>query len=407
MSSQFLYMDDPLKLEFEAIVISKEQLNEGKVAVILERSYFYPTSGGQEHDTGSIGAAKVLDVIKNQSGSAVVHIVDIDVPLGPASASIDTERRKRHMQHHSGQHLVSQCFHRLLGMETLSAHIGGLTSSYIDLPDVKINQNELTQIEVLANQIIYENRLIKSHVVASEEIDSVPLRRAPKVSGAVRVIEIESFDYSACGGTHCLQTGMIGILKILKIERQNQKTRVYFTAGQHALEIFQGEHEIITQLARQLSVHTENIIEVVQYQSEQLKSSQKALQGLHRERLAFEARELADQAKIIAARHIVLGFFKCRPASELRTIANELKEIPQFVALLATHDGKKISMLATCAANTGISARELLNKQLSAIGGSGGGDDQIAQGGGTASDEQAATLFANAQSIIEGLLNAV
>jgi alanyl-tRNA synthetase len=222
----------------------------------------------------------------------------------------------------------------------------------------------------------------------------------------VRVIEIDGFDYSACGGTHCLQTGMIGILKILKLERQNQKARVYFSAGQHALDIFCKNHEIVTQLANQLSVHTEDVIDTVQHQTEQLNSTKKSLQKLQREHLIFEARELAVQAKTIAAHHIVLMLFKSRPIGELRILAGELKKMSHLIALLATHDGRKISMLATCADDTSISARKLLNDHLSIIGGRGGGDDQIAQGGGMANDEQAADIFAEAQTIIEGLLNA-
>ncbi len=405
MNSQFLYMGDPLKLVFEVIVKSKEVLSDGNVAVMLESSYFYPTSGGQAHDTGSIGCAQVLDVFKNDSGSTVIHILDSDIPLGPSRARIDAERRMRHMQHHSGQHLLSQCFHRLLDLETLSAHIGGQTPSNIDLPDVPISPIELKEIETLANKIIYENRVIKNYIVASENIHSLPLRRLPKVSGAVRVIEIDGFDYSACGGTHCLQTGMIGILKILKLERQNQKARVYFSAGQHALDIFYKDHEIVTQLANQLSVHTEDVIDTVRHQTEEIKSTKKSLEKLQRKHLIFEAKELAAQAKTISSQRVVLGFFKSRPTSELRILAGELKKIPHLIALLATHDGNKISVLATCAADTGISARKILNKQLSVIGGHGGGDNQIAQGGGSANDEQAENIFAEVPTIIEGLLN--
>jgi alanyl-tRNA synthetase len=399
-------MADPLKLVFEVIVISKEMLSDGNVAVMLESSYFYPTSGGQAHDTGTIGSAQVLDVFKNESGSTVIHILDSDIPLGPSLARIDPDRRMRHMQHHSGQHLLSQCCHRLLDLETLSAHIGGQTPSHIDLPDVPISPIELKEVETLANKIIYENRVIKNYIVASENIHNLPLRRPPKVSGAVRVIEIDGFDYSACGGTHCLQTGTIGILKILKLERQNHKARVYFSVGHHALDIFYKDHEIVTQLANQLSVHTEDVIDTVQHQTEQLKSTKNSLQKLQRDLIIFEARELAVQAKTIAAQHIVLRLFKSRPIGELRILAGELKEMSHLIALLATHDGSKISMLATCAADTNISAQKLLNDHLSIIGGRGGGDDQIAQGGGMANDEQAADIFAEAQTIIEKLLNA-
>jgi len=407
MKSQFLYMQDPLTLAFEAIIKSKETLGNGRIAVQLESSYFYPTSGGQAHDTGSIGTGQVLDVFKDASGSVVIHVLDNDIPIGSAPARIDADRRKRHMQHHSGQHLLSQCFHRLLGLETLSAHIGGYTSSSIDLPVSNISSSDIKKIEALANQIIYENRFIKSYFVASEDIDTIPLRRPPKVSGTVRVIEIKDFDYSACGGTHCSQTGMIGLLKILKLERQNQKTRVYFSSGEHVLEIFQDYHEIVTALANQMSIHPEDIVETVQRQTEALKSTHKIMRKSQQEHLSFEAKDMAASAKMISAQRVVLGLFKSRPADELRALANQFKEMPQLVSLLVTYDGKKISMLATCAEDTNISASELLTKHLANIGGSGGGDDQISQGGGSASEEQALSIFDETNKIIEGLLNAV
>ncbi|MEN8172364.1 MAG: DHHA1 domain-containing protein [Chloroflexota bacterium] len=404
MKSQFLYMHDPLMLNFDANIKSKEILGDGKYAVQLESNYFYPSSGGQAHDTGSIGAAKVIDVFKNESGDRVVQVLDRDIPLGPAAARIDANRRTRHMQHHSGQHLLSQCFHRLLGLETLAAHIGGKGPSSIDLPDSAISSSNIKKVETLANQIIFENRLIKSYFVPASEIDSVPFRRSPKVSGAVRVIEIEDFDYSACGGTHCTQTGMIGLIKILKIERQNQNLRVYFGSGEQALEVFDRYYEIVTTLANQMSIHPEDIIDAVETQAATLKSTQKSLRKYQREHLSLEAMKMAKGAAKIAGYPVVLGLFKSRTVDELRALANQFKDMSQLVSLLAAYDEGKITMLATCAEDTGLSAREILTKHLSRIGGKGGGDNQISQGGGSASKRQFESLFDDTQIIMEEML---
>src|SRR5512143_2691164 len=177
MNPQLLYLEDSTILEFEANVMAHLTLTDGRNGVVLDRTYFYPTGGGQEHDTGWIGSAKVLEVIKDDDHSRLVHVVEGQVGLGAVTAHIDAERRLRHMQHHTAQHLLSQCFIHLFEIESISSNINGYTPSTLDLGVPTLTREQLDQIEDLANQIIYENRPVKTYFVTPEELQSLPLRK--------------------------------------------------------------------------------------------------------------------------------------------------------------------------------------------------------------------------------------
>jgi alanyl-tRNA synthetase len=401
MDDQLLYQEDPLRLEFETQVREKVALSGDRLGLILERTYFYPTGGGQEHDTGSIGPARVLDVYKHGEPPVLVHVVDQDVPSGPLPARIDALRRLRAMQHHTAQHLLSQCFLRLLGLETLSANINTDTPSTVDFSFTELSPEQLRQVEDLANQVIYENRVVKSYFVTPEDIAQVPLRRPPKVSENIRIIEIDGYDHSACGGTHVPHTGMIGVVKILRTERQNEKTRVHFIAGWQALEAFQAYHSILGSLAVQLNTGIHELTQAVPRQAELLRAAQKELQGLRLEHMGWEARTLAEQAPQFAERRLVVTSFENRPASELRALADHLRSLPGVAALLASYDGQKLSLVSACAPQSGLDARQLLQSLLAEVSGRGGGDAQIAQGGGSASPQQLQALLEHARRLMQ------
>ena len=398
MDSQFLYLTDPLTLEFDPEIREKLTLPNGNMGVILTINYFYPTGGGQDHDTGTLGAARVLDVFKNEAGDSVILALDRAPGEGVLHAAIDRERRLRHMQHHTAQHLLSACFQQVFDLETLSSGIHGYDPTTIDLPDTELRRTDLKRIEDLANQLVFENRTVKSYFVPSERIDSVPLRRPPKVEGEIRIVEIDGFDYSACGATHCPQTGMLGAVKIIRTERINQKIRIHFVAGIQALEYFRQYQEITTSLAADFSTHPNEVIDLVRKQAAQLQSAEKELRQLRLAHSAFEAQDLIAKAEDLGTLKIIAKTYENRPVDEIRALANEFKTQPGLVALLATFDGKKVVLVAACGPETSLSARELLNRQLASIHGRGGGDEHIAQGGGAATSDQFAVLFVETKS---------
>jgi alanyl-tRNA synthetase len=398
--AQFLGPQAPLILEFEAEIREIRALSDGRLGAILDQTYFYPTGGGQEHDTGNLGAARVIDVLRETGSGLALHIIDRPLAPGKIHAAIDRDRRLRHMQHHTGQHLLSGCFEQLFGLETLSANINGYSPSTLDLPVATLSTADLRRAEELANQIIYENRAVKWYFVPPDQIDSIPLRKPPKVSENIRIVEIDGFDYSACGATHCPQTGMIGVLKIVRAEAVRQNSRIHFVAGWQALELFRQSFESIAQLAAEMSTHPSEVPTLARRQAELLQAAQKELAQLRLERATAEAAQLVAQARPLGSRRIVLASFENRSPNELRALANELKSHPGVAALLASFDGHKLSAVAVCAPESGVSARQLLDRQLAIIAGRGGGDDQIAQGGGAASPEQFAAFFDDTMAIL-------
>ncbi len=382
-NQQLLYLLDAAKLEFEAEIIEIQPLPDGRTGIILDRSYFYPTGGGQEFDTGALGEAQVLEVLKQDDPVQVVHVVDRPLPLGTTTGRIDAGRRQRHMQHHTAQHLLTQCFVHLYGLDTLSANINGYNPSTLDLPVTALRKEQLAQAEDLANQFIYQNRPVRAYFVTPKQLEGLPLRRAPKVNEDIRIVEIDGFDFTPCGGTHCASTGQIGVIKIVKTEKQNDRLRVHFVAGWQALQLFQFSFETVSNLAGGLSVSQAKLSASVLRQSEQLQQAQKELQSLRYEKIAWEAARLGESAEQLAGTKVTLASFSARPAGELRMLGTELAKQPGLVSVLASQEGQKLALLVACGDGAGVAARDLLSKLLAPLNGRGGGDSRLAQGGGS------------------------
>lgn len=392
MPTEQLYFDNPLCLEFEAEVIESFPLSAGRTGVVLPQTYFYPTSGGQEHDTGTIGDAPVLDVYKEDDGR-IVHSLGLPLTIGRYPARIDRPRRLRHMQHHTAQHVLTGAFVAVLGLETLSANINGDSPSTIDLDANDVSPADLARVEDFANAVLFENRVVKSYYVTDADIAKIPFRKPPAVPGRIRVIEVDGFDYSACGGTHCPQTGMVGLVKIMRTERVNQKLRIHFVAGAQALEVFRACQQAGAEAAALLDTGVDGLPEAVRKLQERLKAAEAELEPLRREHLENEARLLAESAEKMGERRLVTFLFRGRPPAEIRLLAGKLREYPGLVGLLASYDGQKLSLVAACAADTGLVARDLLNQHLAPLNCRGGGDASLAQGGGPATQAQVDGLF--------------
>ena len=411
IASQMLHFTDPLCLKFDSQIVETLRLTDGRLGVVLDRTYFYPTGGGQEHDTGMLGEARVLDVFKDERRGVIIHVVDREpatglvAAAGLVSAAIDRPRRLRHMQHHTAQHLLSHCCIQELGLETVSANINGDSPSTLDLDGGDLSKEALLLVETLANQIITEDRPVRTYFVAPERLHTVPLRKPPKVSEDIRIVEIDGLDYSACGGTHVSTTGGIGVVKVLRTERVKDKTRLHFVAGSRAVEYFQSLHDTVSGLATVMSVHPQELGAAVQRQAEQLKAAQRELGRLHAEMLVAEARQLYGQAEVYCDQRLVLAAFAGRAMHDLRALAKELRAFPGAVAVLTSEDTESepprmAQVVVACAAGSGLQAQDLLRPLLAQINGKGGGDASLAQGGGFVAPGQIAVLLQTARAII-------
>lgn len=395
-----LYFDDPLTLEFNAQVLECRALPGGRYGLVLPRTYFYPTSGGQEHDTGYIGEARVLDVYKENS--EILHIVDQPIQSGTYPARIDRLRRIRAMQHHTAQHVLSASFLEVAGIDSISANINSDNPSTIDLEVDELGPDVLGKAERYANRIFFENRAVKTYYISDEEVPSLPFRKPPKVSGNIRVVEVEGLDYTPCGGTHCPNTGMVGLLKIVKTERVNQKLRVHFVAGYQALDTFENDQKVIKQVAQILETGLDEIPVVLGRKLDQLKSLQIELETLRAQVLTQEAEHLVDSATVVGTVNLLTASFRDRRTSEVRALAQKFRDIDGLVAVLVAFEGGKLSLIATCAADSGFDARKLLQHHLAPLGLRGGGDASIAQGGGLVAEARLEGLFDKTRDYLLG-----
>ena len=382
-----LYFDSPMQTEFSADVIetlrdTSTPLSAGGFGVILSETLFYPTSGGQAHDTGAIGDSRVVDVVIDDE--RIIHYLDKEIEVSTYPAKIDWKRRFAHMQHHTGQHIFSAAFWQALELETISSHISAEAPSTIDFDVNSLSPEQLARVENVANAIVFENRAVKTYFASDKS--EVPFRRPPKVDGEIRVIEIDGFDYSACGGTHCPQTGMVGTLKIVRTERVHKMLRIHFVAGWQTLNLFRLTQNAAQKTALLVDVGVVDMAEAVTRLQSQLKEAESELKQLRQMKLDAEVESLAQFAEPIGEKWLVTKIFENRDAGELRALASKLRLFPKMVALLASFDGKKLSLVAACADDADLNASELLRDHLAPFGGRGGGDVTIAQGGGPAED---------------------
>src|SRR5688572_17622871 len=237
-----LYYHDSYIRQFEANVVRADETDRG-CEVVLDATAFYPTSGGQPHDLGRMAGARIQEVVERDD--EIVHRLHGPVAAERLDCQIDWERRFDHMQQHTGQHVLSQAFVRAAKRNTVGFHMGADYVT-IDLDAEAISQQHLNEAERLANTIIYENRLIAVRIVPETEVPALGLRKESQRVGPLRVVSVEDFDVSACGGTHVKRTGEIGSLVIRKVERVNRQARVEFVCGRRSVTSGQRDLETLS-----------------------------------------------------------------------------------------------------------------------------------------------------------------
>jgi alanyl-tRNA synthetase len=394
-----LYYTDSYRTEFDAAVRAVSEV-DGRPALVLDRTCFYPTSGGQPYDTGTLAGLPVVDVVADAAAANgdIFHVVD--GPADPVLAGqsvhglIDWPRRFDHMQQHSGQHLISHVFQRLFGYETVSVHFGDQEST-LDLDTAEVPSGELEQSERLANEMVFRAIPITAYFVSEAEIDSVPLRRPPKVSGEIRIVEIAGTDWSACGGTHVRTTAEIGPVKFVRQQRMRGQARVSFLCGQRALDDYARKHEIITAAAALYDTEIGQVPALIARDMDRLKGLQHEANELRTGQLAYVAEDLNRSAEPAGDFHIVTRTFDDLDANAVKTLANLLIEREGAIALLGSRQGGKATVIFARAENVPLHAGNLLRASLQEFGGGGGGRPDFAQGGGV-SPERMPDLLAYA-----------
>lgn len=366
-----LYLESPYKVEFEAQVVEKV-IWEQKPALILDQTCFYPESGGQPCDKGTINEVEVLKVLEDEA--RIIHLLAENISSAKVTGKIEWQTRFDHMQQHSGQHILSQSFHELLGAETLSFHLGEAISS-VEMDLRKISEEEVENVERRANEIVFQDREIKCYFIPEEKIESVPLRRPPKKKGLIRVVEVSDFDFSACGGTHVRRAGEIGLIKILKLERIRNNIRFEFICGQRTLEDYLWKNRILRELSTRFTVNEEEILNTVERLSSDLKSQKRKGKKMQEKIAQYEAQEIIQETK----EKIIKELFVDKTPEEVRFLVLNIIRKGDFVVLFGLKGEERGHLILACSENINIDMREIVPLVSPLIKGKGGGRPSLVE----------------------------
>lgn len=381
-----LFFRDGYRTEFEARILERRE-HEGRPAVVLDKTCFYPESGGQPWDTGTLSGAPVVQVV--EEGESILHVLADESGPGPAletgaavSGRIDWPRRFDHMQQHTGQHILSAAFEEVCEGETVGFHLGE-ASCTVDIDRAPLSDEQIAAVERLSNQIVFEDREVIAGFVDRDELASMPLRKMPVVEGPVRIVQVAGFDWSPCGGTHVSHTGQIGPIKVSRVERRKKTLRIYFLCGWRALADIAHKQQVVGELTAHLTTSEDELLSSVERLEVEGKRLRRALSEAQMALLEHEVVQWREGALSISGLRTVSMVFADRDVNVVREAARRLTAASGFVALLAVSEPRPQLVFASSedvAADMG----QLMGAACGVIGGKGGGRPHLAQGGAPA-----------------------
>ncbi len=393
-TTERLYYADSHLTEFDATVLAAREIAPGRAAVRLDRTAFYPTGGGQPHDTGTLGAARVVDCAEADD-AGVIHVCEGEPPPVGARVRgrIDLARRLDHIQQHTGQHLLSRSLFKLYDAPTRSFR---MTERACEI-DVELHSPSDERIERavdLANQVVWEDRPMRVLNVTPVEAEGLPLRKDPGREGTLRVIEIEDFDLSPCGGTHAARTGEVGLIAVRGWERAKGMTRVEFVAGGRALADYRLANAAARAVASLLGAGRDEapgaaarLVEENRGLARRVRAHEEAAARVEAGELSRGAESLGESARLVA--RVLDGE---RDAESLKRLASLLAARPGHVALLGSREGEQARLVFARAADAPGDMNELLRAGCALLEGRGGGRPDHARGGGRRADKLAAAI---------------
>ena len=393
-----LYYRNSFLYDFAASVEAVRELADGRRALVLDRTVFYPTSGGQPFDTGWIEFVsadgevpvplpklRVSEVIEDESDGTILHVVEnlvapLALPLR-VRGFIDVDRRQDHMQQHSGQHVLSAAFLKLLDAPTVSFHMGEETCT-IDLDIAGLSPAQLELAERHANQFVWEDRQVLTHEATPEQARKIGVRKIPDgAHETLRLIEVRGVDLCACGGTHVLTTGQIGNIQLRKVEKVKQGIRVEFVCGARALRIARKDFQVLTEAAALYSSHLWDVPAQSQKLIDSGKAAQKQQQKLLAEIAELTAQQALARTPAEGGRKIVAEYFADRDLAFVKLYAQKLVAAEDnVIALVGAGQGTPALVFAQSPGGS-FDAGAQLKAIVSSAGGRGGGTRDLAQGG--------------------------
>jgi alanyl-tRNA synthetase len=392
---------------FDATVVDTGEL-DGRPYVVLDRTAFYPTSGGQPHDTGTLElpdaaaraalpeAVRVLEVVEREADGAILHIVERAVPRGTrVGGRIDWARRFDHMQQHTGQHILSAVFERVARARTVSFHLGSAAST-IDL-DREVPSPDIAAVEAEANRVVWENREVTVRFAEGAAALALGLRKEPARTGPLRVVEIAGCDRSACGGTHVARTGAVGVVAIASWERFKGGLRVEFLCGGRALAAYRRLNDAVARSVQVLSVLPPELPEAIARVQAEAKQLRKRIRDLTARVARHEAAALAARGARVGPVTLVAEALPDWDADGLRALAVAVAAVPGHMAILTT-PASPARVAVARAADVPVDAAAIVKALLARFGGNGGGRADLAQGGGL--EAEGAAILAAAREVV-------
>lgn len=376
-----LYYNDPGLASFDAIITGEGTI-DGRIWVTLDRSAFYPTSGGQLHDLGRINGIDVIDITEDDNGE-VQHFVRSAVgQVGEkVSGEIDPVRRRLFRQQHTAQHILSQAFFRLYSLQTMSVHLGEEYGA-VELPAEEVNDDKLCEAEKLANEVIRAGETVQILFVTPEEAADFPLRKVPKTRDRLRIIRVGDFDWSACGGTHCSSTAEVGMIKVIATEKLRKRTLVKFLAGDKAFEDYSQRFEVTSALSRDLTCHIADLPGKFRKLEDELIGLRREMGAIKKEMLPSKSGELAEQAFEVGRHKVAAAIDNSLDPKLAMQLGGLVADKIGGIAVLLAEE----RLIIVTAESSGLHAGHLTKELSEKTGLKGGGGVNQAQLGGADRD---------------------
>lgn len=383
MVTERLYYSDSHLIEFEARVVDVTDRVSGWAAVVLDRTAFYPTGGGQPSDTGTLNGSRVVECI-DDGDKGVLHVVQGAAPVRDAivRGRVDWARRLDHIQQHTGQHILSQSLVKLFNAPTRSFRVMDVSCEIdieLDNPTTEIIERAVE----LANNVIWEDRAITVMNVTPEQAAELPLRKESAREGELRLIEIEGFDLTPCGGTHANRTGEVGMIAVRSWERAKGLTRIEFVAGMRALADYRRANKSAREIAAMFSTGRDDAPQLAAQLVEENKELHRRVRMLEEAAAGFEAEKLLSSAQTSSdGTRVVTHAFEGRDVEFLKKLARALIANSQMIVLLGSHDKDTARLVFARSSDVLADMSDLMRDACTLLDGRGGGKPEMAQGGG-------------------------
>lgn len=373
-----IYWDNPYLHELKAKIIDK-RIKDNKWHIKLDKTIFYPdNSGGQLGDFGTINGNQVINTYEDHND--IVHVIEKSITDPTVELKIDYNRRFDLMQQHTGQHLLSGVFYNLLEAETVGFHLGEEIVT-IDITIPELSKQEVERIELLCNKLIQSNFKVKSYIVEKDKVGLLPVRKTPTIEENIRIVEIEGYDYSPCGGTHLNNLGELGVMKINKWEKYKGNTRIEFICGMRAVNDYSIKSDIVKKTSLLLSSKETQLFDRVSKINEDKLKLEKDYRDIKEKLYVLYSDILYRNSINTPYGKLLSEIFEDLDFKEVSKMSNIISnDYEDIIQLYGIKDNNNAQFILNKSKNVRLDLQELYNNASSVFKIKGGGNTNTVQG---------------------------